>query len=96
MRSERLGPPVAARISAYAALALHEGYAADVRSGARSFAPVVNGMPEREGTSLDGSVDGAIVAARTIGFDPTGDRAAGDRHDGEPVIDEHRCERAPQ
>ena len=63
VRSERLGPPVAARISAYAALALHEGYAADVRSGARSFAPVVNGMPEREGTSLDGSVDGAIVAA---------------------------------
>nr|MCE2803443.1 hypothetical protein [Gemmatimonadota bacterium] len=49
VRSERLGPPVAARISAYAALALHEGYAADVRSGARSFAPVVNGMPEREG-----------------------------------------------
>ena len=63
VRSERLGPPVAARISAYAALALHEGYAADVRSGARSFAPVVNGMPEREGAPLDGSVDGAIVAA---------------------------------
>ena len=32
VRSERLGPPVATRISAYGALALYEGYAADARS----------------------------------------------------------------
>ena len=63
VRSERLGPPVAARISAYAALALHEGYAADARSGARSFAGVLNEMPPREGAPLEGPVDGAIVAA---------------------------------
>ncbi|MGA0919848.1 MAG: vanadium-dependent haloperoxidase [Gemmatimonadaceae bacterium] len=63
VRSERLGPPVAARISAYAALALHEGYAADTRSGARPFADALNGMPPREAAPLEGPVDGAIVAA---------------------------------
>jgi hypothetical protein len=37
VRSERLGPPVASRISAYASLALFEGYASDrVRDCARS------------------------------------------------------------
>ncbi|MEY3700786.1 MAG: hypothetical protein RI891_78 [Gemmatimonadota bacterium] len=63
VRSERLGPPVAARLSAYAALALHEGYATDARSGARSFAPTLNGLPQPERPTLDGPVDGAIVAA---------------------------------
>ncbi len=63
VRSERLGPPVAARISAYAALALHEGYATDLRSGSRSHAAALNGLPPREGTPLEGMVDGAIVAA---------------------------------
>lgn len=62
VRSERLGPPVASRISAYASLALYEGYAADPRSGLRSLSGQLSGFsiaaPDR-----DGPVDGAIVAA---------------------------------
>ena len=61
-RSERLGPPVAARISAYAAIALYEGYAADPASKLRSLGGQLNGLdalPKPEG----GAVDGAIVAA---------------------------------
>ncbi len=63
VRSERLGPPVASRISAYASLALYEGYAADRRSGLRSLAGQLNGLvslpPPPDGAPLDG----AIVAA---------------------------------
>jgi hypothetical protein len=65
VRSERLGPPVAARISAYASLALYEGYASDPQSRLRSLAGQLNGLeplhlPPRP---ADGPVDGAIVAA---------------------------------
>lgn len=61
VRSERLGPPVASRISAYAAIALYEGHASDKASGLRSLAGQLNDLP-----SLPvpvGPVDGAIVAA---------------------------------
>src|SRR5262245_36358571 len=63
VRSERLGPPVAARISAYASIALYEGYAADTRSNLRSLAGQLNGVwsvPQPDGI---GRVDGATVAA---------------------------------
>src|SRR5262245_2266926 len=63
VRSERLGPPVAARISAYASIALYEGYAADSRSNLRSLAGQLNGLwalPQPDGI---GRVDGATVAA---------------------------------
>ena len=60
-RSERLGPPVAARISAYASLALYEGYASDSRSTLRSFGGQLNGLSALPVPS--GKVDGATVAA---------------------------------
>src|SRR5881409_2679433 len=63
VRSERLGPPVAARISAYASIALYEGYASDKRSKLRSLAGQVNDLATLP-TPPDGrSVDGATVAA---------------------------------
>jgi len=62
VRSERLGPPVASRISAYGALALYEGYAADRNSGLSSLAPRLNGLTSVPAAPADG-VDGAIVAA---------------------------------
>lgn len=61
VRSERLGPPVAARISAYGSIALFEGLASHPGSTLRSLAGQVNGLaalPAPEGT-----VDGAAVAA---------------------------------
>lgn len=63
VRSERLGPPVAARLSAYAGLALHEGYAADVRGGRPSLASGLTGTPSFPAPPSEGAVDGAIVAA---------------------------------
>jgi hypothetical protein len=61
VRTERLGPPVAARISAYGALALYEGYAADPRSNLRSMAGQLNGLDAIPRPSEP--VDGAIAAA---------------------------------
>ncbi len=61
VRSERLGPPVASRVSAYAAIALFEGYASDARSGLRSLGGQLNGLAAMEGPG--GEVDGASVAA---------------------------------
>ena len=61
VRSERLGPPVAARISAYASIALYEGYAADSRSSLRSLAGQLNALPAVP--AAGGRVDGATVAA---------------------------------
>jgi membrane-associated phospholipid phosphatase len=61
VRSERIGPPVAARISAYASLALYEGYAADSRSVLRSLGGQLNGLATLP--SPAGPADGAIVAA---------------------------------
>ncbi len=63
VRSERLGPPVASRVSAYAALALFEGYAADPSSGLRSLAGQLNGLASVPVANEDAPVDGAIVAA---------------------------------
>jgi membrane-associated phospholipid phosphatase len=63
VRSERLGPPVASRISAYASLALYEGYASDTRSPLRSLAGQLNGLASLPPPPTDGPVDGAIVAA---------------------------------
>ena len=63
VRSERLGPPVASRVSAYAALTLFEGYAADPRSGLRSLAGQLNGLTSLPTAAADAPVDGAVVAA---------------------------------
>ena len=63
VRSERLGPPIAARISAYTAVALYEGYAADTRSSLRSLAGQLNGLPALPRQPAGEAVDGAVVAA---------------------------------
>lgn len=63
VRAERLGPPVAARISAYAAVALYEGYASDRASGLRSLGGQVNGLAPLPASAQQ--VDGAIVAAES-------------------------------
>ena len=63
VRSERLGPPVAARVSAYGALALYEGYAADSRSTLRSLAGQLNGLPSVPAAPVGDALDGPIVAA---------------------------------
>ena len=63
VRSERLGPPVAARLSAYAGLALYEGYAADATTGLTTFAARLTGTPAFPAPPTDGALDGAIVAA---------------------------------
>ncbi|MBL8981045.1 MAG: hypothetical protein JNL26_02620, partial [Gemmatimonadetes bacterium] len=61
VRSERLGPPVASRISAYASLALFEGYAADPASGLRSLGSQLNGWTAPAAPTVP--VDGAVIAA---------------------------------
>lgn len=63
VRAERLGPPVASRISAYGALALYEGYAADPGSGLRSLAGQLNGLSSLPPLPAGPPLDGAIVAA---------------------------------
>ncbi len=65
VRSERLGAPVASRVSAYSALALYEGYAADPHSVLRSLGNQLNGAPPFAAgvTSEAPSLDGATVAA---------------------------------
>lgn len=63
VRTERLGPPVASRISAYAAVALFEGYASDPTSGLRSLAGQLNGLDRLPAVPEGSRVDGAIVAA---------------------------------
>lgn len=61
VRGERLGPPVAARISAYSAIALYEGFASDPSSKLRSLAGQLNALDSLPRPT--GSVDGATVAA---------------------------------
>lgn len=63
VRAERLGPPVAARISAYSAIAMYEGYAADPRSRLRSLGGQLNGSPTFPKPRARGTLDGATVAA---------------------------------
>ncbi|MCC7053779.1 MAG: vanadium-dependent haloperoxidase [Gemmatimonadaceae bacterium] len=60
VRSERLGPPVASRISAYASIALYEGYAADPQSRLRSLSGQLNGFAA---LPAGDAVDGPIAAA---------------------------------
>ncbi len=61
VRAERLGPPIASRISAYASLALYEGYAADEQSGLQSLGGQLNGLHALPSPAA--RVDGAIAAA---------------------------------
>lgn len=63
VRAERLGPPVAARISAYGSIALYEGLASDPRSKLRSLAGQANGLATLPATPGGKAVDGATVAA---------------------------------
>ncbi len=63
VRSERLGPPVASRISAYSALALYEGYAAAAGGSLRSLGGQLNGLPALPSPEPVQPLDGAIVAA---------------------------------
>lgn len=63
VRTERLGPPIAARISAYSAVALYEGYAADSRTSLRSLAGQLNGLPSLPSAPTGAALDGPIVAA---------------------------------
>lgn len=69
VRKERLGPPVASRISAYGALALYEGYAADPHSTLRTLSGQLNGFSELPvaptGTPIDGPT-AAAEAERTV------------------------------
>ena len=63
VRSERLGPPVAARISALGSIALYEGLASDPHSRLRSLAGQVNGLARLPQAPDGKPVDGAVVAA---------------------------------
>lgn len=63
VRAERLGPPIAARISAYAGVALYEGFASEKSTGLRSLGGQLNGLPALPVSSLP--VDGAITAAES-------------------------------
>lgn len=63
VRSERLGPPVAARISAYSSLAMYEAYAADSASGLQSYAGRLNGLWTVPRPGKDAPIDGATAAA---------------------------------
>ena len=62
VRAERLGAPVASRISAYGALALYEGYAADTNSTLRSLSGQLNGFTLIKYPGLV-ALDGATTAA---------------------------------
>lgn len=63
VRSERLGPPVASRISAYAALALYEGHASDRASTLQTLAGQLNGLATLPSVPEGATVDGPMVAA---------------------------------
>jgi hypothetical protein len=58
--------PDAARLTAYAALALYEGYAADPRSGLRSLAGQLNALWKVPLPPDGAPVDGATVAAAAV------------------------------
>jgi hypothetical protein len=62
VRAERLGAPVASRISAYGALALYEGYAADTGSTLRSLSGQLNGFTLTRYPDVM-ALDGATTAA---------------------------------
>jgi hypothetical protein len=64
-RAESLAAPVAARITAYAALALYEGQVSDPRANLRSLAGQVNGLWSLPIAPRGAAIDGAVVAAET-------------------------------
>jgi membrane-associated phospholipid phosphatase len=67
VRAERVNPPLATRLAAYAAIALYEGLAAPAGSPLRSLAGQLNGLPTLPTDS--GPLDGAsvaIAAERTV------------------------------
>ena len=64
-RAERLGPPVAARISAYGSIAMYEAYAADPHSNLRSLAGQLNGLWSVPVAPEGNPVDGATAAAES-------------------------------
>ena len=66
VRSERLGPPVATRISAYASIALYEGYASDADSRLRSLAGQLNGLDTLPAPASAEPLDGATVASEAV------------------------------
>jgi membrane-associated phospholipid phosphatase len=63
VRSERLGPPVAARVSAYSSIAMYEAYAADPNSHLRTLAGQLNGVWTVPGPTAGDAIDGATAAA---------------------------------
>ncbi len=65
-RSERLGPPVASRISAYAAIALYEGYASGSRSPLKTLGGQLNGLGVLPSLPDGAAIDGATVAAEAV------------------------------
>ncbi len=66
-RAERLSPPVAARVSAYAAIALYEGWAA-AGDSLRSLTGQLNGFDSLPAVPAGGRLDPALVAleAQTV------------------------------
>ena len=66
-RAERLSPPVAARVSAYAAIALYEGWAT-AGDSLRSLAGQLNGFDSLPAQPAGGRLDPALVAleAQTV------------------------------
>src|SRR5512132_3806291 len=66
-RAERLSPPVASRVSAYAAIALYEGWAA-FSDSLRSLAGQLNGLDSMPRPAAHDRYDPALVAmeAQTV------------------------------
>jgi membrane-associated phospholipid phosphatase len=68
VRAERVNPPLATRIAAYTAVALHEGLASDAALGVASLGGRLNGLeplPAAQGADA-GAVDGGVVAAEAV------------------------------
>lgn len=64
VRAERVNPPLATRIAAYAAVALHEGLASDPALGLTSLGGRLNGLAPIP--APPGDVDGGVVAAEAV------------------------------
>ena len=65
-RNERLGAPVASRISAYTSIAIFEGYASDSRTSLRSLSAQLNGLRALPKPLQPRALDGATVAAEAV------------------------------
>ena len=66
VRNERLGAPVASRISAYTSIAIFEGYASDSRTSLRSLSAQLNGLAALPTPPDPRALDGATVAAEAV------------------------------